>query len=68
LAPDTVDGIKQAPIEGTSFMYTFNKASADAPARHTTQYFEMMGDYAIYRDGWIASTKVMRKPWDLAAQ
>jgi arylsulfatase len=65
-APDTVDGIKQAPIEGTSFMYTFDKANADAPSRHTTQYFEMMGDHAIYHDGWIASTKVMRKPWDLA--
>jgi arylsulfatase len=65
-APDTVDGIEQAPIEGTSFMYTFDKANADAPSRHTTQYFEMMGDHAIYHNGWIASTKVMRKPWDLA--
>jgi len=25
-----------------------------------------MGDHAIYHDGWIASTKVMRRPWDLA--
>jgi arylsulfatase len=24
----------------------------------------MMGDHAIYHDGWIASTKVMRAPWD----
>lgn len=23
----------------------------------------MMGDHAIYHDGWIASTKVMRPPW-----
>ena len=62
-APEVVDGIPQKPIEGTSLMYTFDKANANAPSRHTTQYFEMMGDHAIYHDGWIASTKVMRPPW-----
>jgi arylsulfatase len=65
-APDVVDGIPQKPIEGTSFMYTFDAKNADAPSRHKTQYFEMMGDHAIYHDGWIASTKVMRPPWDVA--
>jgi arylsulfatase len=62
-APDTVDGIKQAPIEGVSLAYTFDKANANAPSKHHTQYFEMMGDHAIYHDGWIASSKVMRPPW-----
>jgi arylsulfatase A-like enzyme len=65
-APDTVDGIKQKPIEGVSLAYTFDKANANAPSRHHTQYFEMMGDHALYHDGWIASTKVMRAPWDIA--
>ena len=65
-APDVVDGIKQKPIEGTSFMYTFDAKNANVQSRHTTQYFEMMGDHALYHNGWIASTKVMRKPWDLA--
>jgi arylsulfatase len=46
-------------------MYTFDPRNADAPSRHKTQYFEMMGDHAIYHDGWIASTKVMRAPWDV---
>ena len=46
-----------------SFAYTFDKANADAPSRHKTQYFEMMGDHAIYHEGWIASTKVMRPSW-----
>src|SRR5262249_41765703 len=32
-----------------------------------TQYFEMMGDHALYRDGWILSTKVVRPPWDIQA-
>jgi arylsulfatase len=64
-APEYVDGIKQAPIEGTSFAYTFDQANAGAPSRHRTQYFEMMGDHAIYHEGWIASTKVIRPPWSL---
>ena len=62
-APESVDGIKQAPIEGTSFAYTFARDNANAPSQHHTQYFEMMGDHAIYHDGWIASTKVVRAPW-----
>ena len=64
-APDVVDGIPQKPIEGVSMMYTFDAKNANAPSTHTTQYFEMMGDHAIYHDGWIASTKVMRAPWDV---
>jgi arylsulfatase A-like enzyme len=63
-APDEVDGIKQAPIEGTSLAYTFDSANANAPSQHKTQYFEMMGDHAIYNDGWMLSTKVIRPPWD----
>jgi len=62
--PKVVDGIPQSPIEGVSMVYTWDKANAGAPSRHRTQYFEMMGDRAIYHDGWIASTKVMRPPWD----
>jgi arylsulfatase len=61
--PEVVDGIKQSPIEGVSLAYTFDKANADVPSKHKTQYFEMFGDHAIYHEGWIASTKVMRPPW-----
>jgi len=63
-APDTVDGIKQAPMEGTSFAYTFDAKNAKAPSRHTTQYFEMMGQWALYQNGWLLSTKVNRAPWE----
>jgi arylsulfatase len=63
-APEVVNGIKQAPIEGTSFAYTFDKANATVPSRHHTQYFEMFGDHSLYHDGWLASTKVMRPPWN----
>ncbi len=62
-APQMVDGIKQAPIEGTSFLYTFDAKNAKVPSRHKTQYFEMMGQWALYDDGWLLSTKVNRAPW-----
>ena len=66
-APESVNGIKQAPIEGTSFAYTFDSKNKDESSRHKTQYFEMFGDHAIYHEGWIASTKVVRAPWIMAA-
>lgn len=65
--PKVVDGIKQSPMEGVSMAYTFDAKNAKAPSTHKTQYFEMMGDRAIYQDGWLASSKVMRPPWDVTA-
>ena len=66
-APETINGIKQAPIEGTSMVYTWDKANADAPTRHTTQYFEMLGNRAIVHDGWMASTTPVTLPWELSS-
>ena len=63
-APKTVDGIKQAPIEGTSLAYTFDAKNAKEPSRHKTQYFEMFGQWALYHEGWLLSTKVNRAPWE----
>ena len=64
-APDTINGIKQRPIEGVSMVYTWDKANANAPTRHTTQYFEMLGNRAIYHDGWVAATTPVTIPWEL---
>jgi arylsulfatase A-like enzyme len=64
-APDTIDGTKQRPIEGVSMVYTWEKANAAAPTRHTTQYFEMLGNRAIYKDGWMAVTSPVTIPWEL---
>jgi arylsulfatase len=64
-APEYVDGIKHAPIEGTSFAYTFDAKNAKATSRHKTQYFEMFGQWALYHDGWMLSTKVNRAPWEV---
>ena len=63
-APEVVDGIPQKPIEGTSFAYTFDAKNAKEPSRHKTQYFEMFGQWALYNEGWLLSTKVNRAPWD----
>jgi len=64
-APETINGIKQRPIEGVSMVYTWDKQNADAPTRHTTQYFEMLGNRAIYQDGWMAVTTPVNLPWEL---
>jgi arylsulfatase A-like enzyme len=62
-APDVVNGIKQRPIEGISMAYTFDQANANAPSKRETQYFEMVGNRAIYHDGWIAATTPPSPPW-----
>ena len=63
-APTTVDGIAQKPIEGVSMGYTFDKANADAPSTHHTQYFEMFGVQGLYNDGWMLSAVPKRPPWN----
>ncbi len=59
--PKVVNGTKQAPIEGVSMVYTFGDAKAKS--RHQTQYFEILGNRAIYADGWFAGT-VHTAPWE----
>jgi arylsulfatase len=59
--PKSVNGTPQTPIEGVSLAYTF--ANAKAPSTHTTQYFEIFGNRAIYNDGWLAGT-VHRAAWE----
>ena len=68
-APDLVNGIQQKPIEGLSMAYTFDPAAAgpSAPSKHDTQYFEMVGNRAIYHDGWVAATTPPVPPWMLGA-
>jgi len=65
--PIQVDGVAQKPIEGVSLAYTFdgNAGGFDAPSRHRTQYFEMLGVYGLYNDGWMLSAKPRRAPWQL---
>lgn len=60
--PDSIDGVKQKPLEGSSLVYAFNDAKA--PTHHPTQYFEMMANRGIYHNGWMACTTPLRFPWD----
>ena len=53
--------MQQDPIEGTSFLYSFDDAAAKE--KHTVQYFEMFGNRAIYSDGWYART-IHRPAWN----
>jgi arylsulfatase A-like enzyme len=66
--PEMVDGIKQRPMDGVGMAYTWDKANGSAPSRHTTQYFEMLGNRAIYHDGWIAATSPATLPWELSTK
>jgi arylsulfatase len=59
--PKSVNGTVQTPIEGVSLAYTF--ADSKAPSRHTVQYFEILGNRAVYQDGWLAGT-VHRAAWE----
>lgn len=60
-APSSVNGVAQQPIDGISLAYSFDDAAA--AERHRVQYFEMMGNRAVYSDGWWAGTTPVRTPW-----
>jgi arylsulfatase A-like enzyme/uncharacterized membrane protein len=64
--PTSVDGIEQEPMDGTSFLHTFDDPAAEE--RHTVQYFEMFGSRAIYKDGWWACTRLDKAPWDFSPE
>lgn len=59
--PKSVNGVEQRPMDGVSMVYSFDDAKAQE--RHTTQYFEMAGNRAIYHEGWFART-IIRAPWE----
>jgi arylsulfatase len=59
--PTAVNGVPQRPIEGVSMLYSF--ADAKAKGNRKTQYFEMFGNRAVYDNGWIATCRHGRLPW-----
>jgi arylsulfatase len=61
LPPSSLNGTPQRPLDGASLVYTFDDAKVST--RHTTQYFELVGNRAIYKDGWMACTTPLRLPW-----
>jgi arylsulfatase len=63
--PTIVNGTPQVPMAGISLAYSFDNASA--PEAHTTQYFEISGNRAIYHEGWFART-IHRAAWETAVR
>jgi len=59
--PTHIDGIEQQPMHGVTFADSLT--DADAPERHTQQYFETVGNRAMYKDGWWLAMKTARIPW-----
>lgn len=57
----SINGVKQKPLDGVSMLYAAR--DKDAKDRHTTQYFEMFGNRAIYQNGWLARV-VHQIPWE----
>ena len=58
-----INGVEQKPMDGISLLYAAN--DKDAAEKHTTQYFEMFGNRAIYQNGWLARV-VHSIPWEVA--
>jgi arylsulfatase A-like enzyme len=50
--PAAIRGVTQSPLHGVSFAPALSDATAES--RRHTQYFEMLGHRAIYKDGWRA--------------
>lgn len=62
VAPTHVNGVEQLPLDGSSLLYTFD--DPEVPSTNTTQYFEMLGNRAMYHEGWIASCYHGGVPWN----
>lgn len=63
--PSVVKGIPQIPMDGVSMAYSFSNPKASSP--HHVQYYEMLGNRGIYKDGWLANTTPRNMPWNVAA-
>jgi arylsulfatase len=59
--PQKVNGLDQLPIDGTSMRYSFD--AAEAATTRKTQYFEILGNRAIYHEGFVAACFHGRPPW-----
>jgi arylsulfatase A-like enzyme len=51
--PETLNGYTQSPLEGESIVPSI--LDSGAPGR-STQFYSMLGQRAIYHDGWLANT------------
>jgi len=50
--PEVISGYKQNPVEGISFAPSVLSADNNVEESHTSQYYELLGTFAYYKDGW----------------
>ena len=63
--PAEIDGVPEDRLDGFSFAASFVRP--DAVSTHRIQYFEILGNRAIYQDGWMASAR-HTLPWEVAGR
>ena len=63
-AAKQVDGVQQIPLQGVSFADSL--LNGNAKERHTSQYFSILGNRSIYKDGWLLSARLPKLPWDMS--
>lgn len=62
-AAKQVDGVHQIPVQGVSFADSL--LNGNSKERHTSQYFSILGNRSIYKDGWLLSARLPKLPWDM---
>lgn len=62
----TVNEVKQQPMDGVSFRYSF--AAPGAPEPRQAQYYEMNGNKALIAQGWSINTTHRTRAWSLASE
>jgi len=63
---ETINNVKQQPMEGVSFAYSFD--DAQTPTRKQAQYFEMYGNKSLWSQGWTIATTHRFKTWDISSE
>ena len=63
-APETWTASSRRRSKAPASPTPLTQKNAKAPSQHKIQYFEMMGQWALYHEGWLLSTKVNRAPWE----
>jgi len=59
-APQTLKGVPQMEKHGVSMAYTFD--APEAPSARHTQYYEIMGNRALWHDGWEIVADHLKTP------
>jgi arylsulfatase len=57
IVPTMLEGVEQEMLVGTNLLYTFDDTKTST--QHSTQYFELLGNRAIYKSEHYATTVAM---------